>query len=257
MGEIWRAAVLAEPGRHVAVKLLHRSLSNDPELVARFEREIANSVRIDHPNAVRVLGGGRSGNGQLYLVMEEIRGRPLSIVAAAEAPIFPERVASIGRQIARGLGAAHAVGVVHRDLKPENVLVSRDEAGADRVVVFDFGLSFTRSTGGTSGRLTARDLRIGTPGYMAPEYISDGIVDERSDFYALGVVLYELASGAMPFEGAPYKVLQLQVSSEPPPLGDRSAAPAWLCAAIHGLLRKVPTDRPADAETVERSLTAP
>ncbi|MEQ1501542.1 MAG: serine/threonine-protein kinase [Myxococcota bacterium] len=253
-GEIWRASSVENPERRVAVKLLHRVLSTEGELVARFEREIATSMRIDHPNAVRVIGGGRTTDEQPYLVMEEIRGRPLSIVAATEAPIGAERVAAIGRQIARGLGAAHAVGVVHRDLKPENVLVTRD-GGGERVVVFDFGLSLARGDAGIgASRLTARELRIGTPGYMAPEYLADGQVDERSDFYALGVVLFELASGRMPFVGPPSSVFHQQLHGEPVPLASVCAAPAWLCDAVDRLLRREPVERPVDAAAVERSL---
>ena len=106
MGEIWRARSLSS-GVEVAIKLLAPGLAGDPELVARFEREIANSQRIDHPNAVKVLGGGRSAEGRLYLVMEVLRGRSLSAVAATEAPLPPARVADLGRQIASGLGAVN------------------------------------------------------------------------------------------------------------------------------------------------------
>lgn len=259
-GEIWRALPVDGIGEPVALKLLHWELASDPELVARFEHEIATSRLLDHPNAVRVIGGGRDDehDGELYLVMEEIRGRPLSAVAATEAPLPPLRVASIGRQIAGALGAAHALGVIHRDLKPENVLVVRSAGGStpdgDRCVVFDFGLSFVP---GGSTRLTAGELRIGTPGYMAPEYLSLGEVDARSDLYALGVVLYELACGRMPFAGPPATIFRHQMLTDPPPLGTRCAAPSWLCDAVDRLTRRDPAERPPDAGAVVRALTPP
>ena len=162
MGDIFRATDLQTGGAY-ALKLLHANLRETPELVARFAREIETTARIDHANAVRVRSWGQSREGQPYLVMDEIRGRTLSAIAAVESPMSASRVAHLGRQIAAGLGAAHAVGVVHRDLKPENIMVSRMD-GRDHAVVFDFGLSLDRRGG---PRLTEHDLRIGTPGYMA------------------------------------------------------------------------------------------
>jgi serine/threonine-protein kinase len=250
--EIWRAHD-AEADRTVAIKLLHRALANDPEFVARFRHEIESAQRIDHPHGVRVLGGGRSPLGVSYLVMEEVTGRPLSQIARAEAPLAPLRVATIGRQIAQGLGAAHAAGVVHRDLKPENVLIRRSPDGGDHAVLFDFGFA----GGDFAAHITAAEVRIGTAGFMAPEYTARGEFDARSDLYALGVVLYELACGQMPFAGPPSRVFRAQNTREAPPLADRCAAPAWLCAAIEALLRRSPDERPRTAEAVARSLTPP
>ena len=257
-GEIWRAvSYTASGGEPVALKLLRADLASDAEMVERFEREIETGKRIDHPNAVRIVGGGCSPRGERYLVMEEIRGRPLSTVAATEAPLDPRRVADIGRQIARGLGAAHDVGVIHRDLKPENVLVARRPGGEERVVVFDFGLSFAERGEPMSSRLTAQEFRIGTPGYMAPEYIAGGAVEPRSDLYALGVVLYELAAAQMPFDGPPPKIFRAQLTQDPPPLASRCSAPPWLCSAVDALIHRHPDDRPRDAGAVERSLAPP
>ncbi len=246
MGEIWRARD-EQTGDEVAIKLPQPALSRDPELVARFQREFEASSRIDSPHAVRVIGGGRAPDGQLYMVMALIPGRPLSAVAAAEAPLDPLRVAELGRQIARGLGAAHAVGVIHRDLKPENVMVRRED-GHDVATVFDFGLALQESAG--SPRLTALGLRLGTPETMAPEYIFEGMVDHRAD-------LYELACGSMPFEGTALTILNAHVNEEPARLSERCGAPTWLCAAIHRLLEKDPDARPRDAAEAERLLTPP
>ncbi|MEQ1570021.1 MAG: serine/threonine-protein kinase [Myxococcota bacterium] len=249
--EIWRADD-QDGGRTVAVKLLHPSLAHDPELLARFRQELESTRRIVHPNVVRVLGGGRSVGGTAYLVMDEVLGRQLSQVAATEAPLDPHRVANIGRQVAAGLGAAHAQGVVHRDLKPENVLIHRTDAG-DGVVLFDFGFA-----GGEFGAsITGHDVRIGTAGYMAPEYTARGAFDERSDLYALGVVLYELAAGEMPFLGPPSKVFRAQATRPAPPLAERCSAPGWLCGAVDHLLQRSPEERTPTAERAIAELTPP
>lgn len=252
MGDIFRATDLQTGGAY-ALKLLHANLRETPELVARFAREIETTARIDHANAVRVRSWGQSREGQPYLVMDEIRGRTLSAIAAVESPMSASRVAHLGRQIAAGLGAAHAVGVVHRDLKPENIMVSRMD-GRDHAVVFDFGLSLDRRGG---PRLTEHDLRIGTPGYMAPEYLLDGVVDARADLYALGVVLYELASGEMPFLGPPYKVFQQQATREAPLLSARCGAPPWLSDAVAALVKRDPNERPPDADAAIGLLQEP
>ena len=246
MGEVWRARDEAS-GEPVAVKVLHGRLSSDPELLARFAREIETGRRVTHDNAVHVLAGGRLGDGRPWLVMDFLVGRPLAGLLHERGPL-PWRVAvDVGRQVAAGLGAAHAVGVVHRDLKPENVMVSVDPDGRWRVKVFDFGLSSLEGSGG----LTAADVRLGTPTHMSPEYVTRGLSGPAGDFYALGVVLYEALCGAVPFEGRGYQILQAHVSRRPPPLGERCDAPAAVCAAVHALLRKDPEARPSTPAALE------
>ncbi len=254
MGDVWRATAI-EDGRKVAVKLLRGRLSSDPELVARFAREVENGRRIDHPNAVRVLGGGRLEDGKSYLVMELLQGRRLSLLLRERGALPPEIAADLGRQIARGLGAAHTVGVVHRDLKPENVMVSADDEGRLRAVVFDFGLSYGLVD--ASSRLTAAEVRIGSPTHMSPEYVEEGEIGVSSDIYALGIVLYEMLAGALPFDGPGHRVMLQQVRAAPPPLHERCSAPRWLCDAVHALLEKDPKRRPASTAAVEALLTEP
>jgi hypothetical protein len=186
MGEVWRARDEAS-GEPVAVKVLHGRLSSDPELLARFAREIETGRRVTHDNAVHVLAGGRLGDGRPWLVMDFLVGRPLAGLLHERGPLPWRVVVDLGRQVAAGLGAAHAVGVVHRDLKPENVMVSVDPDGRWRVKVFDFGLSSLEGSGG----LTAADVRLGTPTHMSPEYITRGVSGPAGDFYALGVVFPE------------------------------------------------------------------
>jgi eukaryotic-like serine/threonine-protein kinase len=123
------------------------------------------------------------------------------------------------------------------------VMVSIDETGAWRVKVFDFGLSSLEGSGG----LTAADVRLGTPSHMSPEYVSQGETGPASDFYALGVVLYEVLSGSVPFEGRGFQVMNAHVDEEPPPLAERCDAPAAVCAGVHALLAKAPSRRPIRA----------
>jgi len=237
MGEVWRAE--GPVGEVVAVKVLHGRLSSDPELLARFSRELETGWRLVHENAVRVLDGGRLSDGRPYLVMDLLQGRPLAGLLHERGPL-PWRVAvAVGRQVAAALDAAHAVGVVHRDLKPENVMVAIDEQGAWRVKVYDFGLSSLEGAGG----LTAADVRLGTPTHMSPEYISQGVAGPAGDFYALGVVMYETLSGSVPFEGRGYQILQAHVAKEPAPLHRLCDAPPAVCDAVHTLLRKDPATR--------------
>jgi serine/threonine protein kinase len=251
MGEVWRASD-DRSGEPVAVKVLHGRLSSDPELLARFARELETGRRVRHDNAVQVLGGGRLDDGRPYLVMELLVGRPLAGLLHERGPLPWPVAVTVGRQIARGLGAAHAAGVVHRDLKPENVMVSIDPDGGWRVKVFDFGLS---SFGGAVG-LTASDVRIGTPTHMSPEYIVQGSAGPAGDFYALGIVLYEILAGRVPFEGRGYQILQAHVGSAPPPLAAACDAPPAVCAAVHALLTKDPAERPSTAPAFEALLPA-
>ncbi len=252
MGAIHRATRL-EDGTQVAIKVMRAPLAGDDELARRFAVEIEAARRVQHPHVVEVLGHGRA-DGLVYLVMELVTGRSLDAVVLDEAPLDPLRVATLGRQIASGLGAVHAAGVVHRDLKPGNVIIQRDAQGRDHAKLVDFGLAFPTPTGDALDRVTAVDLRVGTPEFMAPEYIIDGSFDARSDLYALGVILYECASGRLPFEGPSYVVLRQQVSEPPPPLREVCAAPAWLARSIDALLNKDPAARPASAEVVMTSL---
>ena len=224
MGVVYRARRLADD-QPVAVKLIHGELTRDPEVRARFEREIRTTAEVDHPGIVRVLDHGRSGDA-LYLVMDLLIGRTLGQVVLQEAPVPPARVAELGRQIADALAAAHGRGLVHRDLKPENVMVCKDAAGADRVRLLDFGLAIhTNPTQPNGARLTAQGLRLGTPAFMAPEYITTGQLDHRSDLYAVGLMLFELASGRLPFKGQGFQLMKHHLMTPAPPLQSVCDAP--------------------------------
>ncbi len=252
MGTVFLAERLAD-GAEVAVKLVHDDLVRDSEVRARFEREIDTTEAVHHPGIVGVLDHG-DDEGTLFLVMEFLRGRTLGQVAAQEAPLPPERVARLGRQMAEALAAAHAAGLVHRDLKPENVMLLRDASG-ERVRLMDFGLAVGINPNSPRGaRMTAQGLRLGTPAFMAPEYITTGDIDHRSDLYALGLMLYELACGALPFTGQGFQLMRHHLLTQPDPLASRCDAPAWLTSVIDQLIVKQPDERVQSAAELARRL---
>lgn len=255
MGTVYRARQRGIE-RWVALKVLDKHLSADPAVGRRFYSEMRAMARVEHPHVVRVYDFGHSEDGELFLVMELLRGRTLSVLLDAEAPLAPARVAKLGAAIARGLAAAHAAGVVHRDLKPDNVLLTDQYGPKDWPKILDFGLA--RVGGDLGQEVTGVGKRVGTPCYMAPEYIEQRQVDARSDLYALGAVLYEAATGRLPYKGSAREVLQQQIDGPPLPPSKAVAGgcPAWLDALVLECMAASPDLRPASAEVVARRLEA-
>jgi eukaryotic-like serine/threonine-protein kinase len=189
-GVVWRAHdQLLE--RTVAVKLLHRDLADDPGTTERFRAEAAAAAKLTHPHAVIVYDIGETDEGD-YLVMELVEGATLGHLLD-EGPLLPGVVASLGNQVGRALGAAHARGLVHRDVKPANILITT-EGGAK---VADFGIA--RALGDATSRLTVTGHVMGTARYLAPEQLRDEGIDARADVYALGLVLHQCLTGRLPF----------------------------------------------------------
>ena len=238
MGEVFRVRELAT-GRVLALKLVTGNLA--PERAERFRREGELTARLDHPGIVRVIGSGELG-GRPYLTYELVEGaRSLDAAAAA---VSPREGLLLLLEAARALGAAHGAGVVHRDVKPENILVD----GAGRVRVADFGLALA----GDSERLTKTGGFVGTPSYLAPEQISGGEMTPAVDVWALGVILHEVSSGALPFQGDSILSLMASICRESPaPLADRA-----LDRIARAALSKAPGDRPADGAAFARLLEA-
>jgi eukaryotic-like serine/threonine-protein kinase len=258
MGAVYRAqhVSLRKP---VALKVLHPDLTLLPDIVARFEREAVLSARIQHPHVVAATDFGRLDSGPLYLVLEYIWGPSLRRILEVERRLNSDRALAIATQIAEALAAAHAAGVVHRDLKPENVMLVRTESTAagttpvdDFIKVLDFGIAKVLG-GNTSDPQTRHGAVFGTPEYMAPEQARGQPIDYRADLYALGVLLYELLVGEVPFRGPdPVAVLVQQVQSPPPALP--AAFPAPLANIVHQLLAKDPAERPDNAGLVAEKL---
>lgn len=202
MGRVYQAHQLALD-KPVVLKVLHRSLLADAGTVARFEREARAASRLHHPNSITVLDFGRTEDGSQYIAMELVTGRDLHQILASEWPLPEGRVARIVAQVLSALADAHGAGVIHRDLKPENIMVEQRRGGVDFVKVLDFGIAkFQESTGETGPALTKAGFVCGTPEYMSPEQARGADLDPRSDLYAVGVILYQLTTGVLPFSGA-------------------------------------------------------
>jgi len=250
MGKVYRARHLALD-RLVCLKMLKPALLEDPTLVGRFEREAKAASRLNHPNAISVLDFGRNdADGGLFIAMEYVQGKDLRVVLRNEWPLAEERLCNIMAQVLSALSEAHAHNVIHRDLKPENIMVEQRRDQPDFVKVLDFGIA--KILDSDMPGLTRNDVVCGTPQYMAPEQATGSALDQRCDLYAVGVILYQMATGQLPFDGQnSMEVLTKHVNEPPvPPRQRQPDAPiseamerVILCA-----LEKDPSMRPQDAE---------
>lgn len=231
----------------VAVKLLNADRAADPETLARFERELVLARQVSHPSVVRIHDIGQDGDLH-FLSMDFVPGRSLKSVLEEEGPMPAEWVAAVGRDLAAALAAAHDKGVVHRDLKPANVLM--DEEGRARIT--DFGVA--RSLSGRGPTRTGHVL--GTPDYLSPEQALGEQVDGRSDIYALGLLLYEMVSGELPFStDSADESLAQRLAGRPRDLTRTGAdVPAWLERVIGRCLARDREDRYQDARDLEGDL---
>jgi serine/threonine-protein kinase len=230
-------------GKRVAVKLLHPQLAGDPALVSRFLNEARAAATLGHPHIVDALDAGRAPDGTPFLVLEFLEGRSLGEVLEQEGPLAPARAVAMVRPVASALKVAHDRGIIHRDLKPDNLFLARQPDGQELVKVLDFGIS---KFGNAPGGATRTGAVMGTPAFMAPEQLADSSrADARSDIYALGVVLYQLLSGTLPFEGDSLPQLAEKVTHQPPPPleGRVPGLPASLVALVHQCLEKDPSRR--------------
>ncbi|GEJ56899.1 hypothetical protein AMYX_16400 [Anaeromyxobacter diazotrophicus] len=255
MGTVYRAEHVVLRKR-MAVKVLRPELSADQDLVRRFQQEAVAASAIGQENIVDVTDFGRTAQGALYFVMEELEGQGLSVLLAAGPPPL-ERALLILAQVCRALAAAHGRGIVHRDLKPDNVIVVRREDGTDFVKVVDFGIS-KNGAGPEPGRLTTRaGFIMGTPEYMAPEQGASATVDHRADIYAFGVLAYELLTGRLPLRGetAIATLLEHQTKVPEAPSQLRPGLPPALDALVMKALEKRPEQRQQSMFEVAAELT--
>lgn len=195
MGRVYLAEHV-RMGRMSAVKVMSPALAPTPEAISRFNREASNASRINHPNVAAIYDFGETEDGTLYLAMEYVEGRTLTAILREGGPLIPARAAELAGQIADGLHAAHHLGIVHRDLKPDNVLVTTLHDGREQAKIVDFGIA--KTTQSNDQTVTSLGVAIGTPEYMSPEQLSGEALDARTDLYSLGLVLFNMLTGALP-----------------------------------------------------------
>jgi eukaryotic-like serine/threonine-protein kinase len=252
-------------GKKVALKILHAEFSSNPEVAERFFTEAKSVNAIGHPNIVDivdygVLQTGPAGRDRLvYFIMEFLAGKTLSDVVRSESPLPPERALTIALQVADALAASHKTGIVHRDLKPDNIILIKRGRDPDFVKLLDFGIAKLTGSDGMSSHKTKTGLVLGTPAYMSPEQCEGrATVDHRTDVYALGVVLYEMLVGRVPFIGEGYgEILVQHLTAAPiPPSQYRMMSP-HVEAVVLKALEKRPDMRYPNMDEFMRAMTDP
>jgi serine/threonine-protein kinase len=249
-------ALDVESGTNVAIKVIEGPQAKTATWAQRLLREVELLKSIRHPNVVLVLDGGRRDDGSPYLVMEYLEGETLGQLIRRVPKVGVEGALLIAHEVASGLAASHALGVIHRDVKPDNVfLVEGAEGSVRQAKVFDFG--FARLQG--SEGLTAKGFIVGTPEYMAPEQTLHDPTGQRTDIYGLGVVMYRMITGVLPFEGDPPTLLAQHLFATPkPPSAVDPSVPRDVDAIVMAALRKLPRNRPPSmqdfSEDIERAM---
>ena len=260
MGTVYRATHLLID-RVVAVKVLSQRFVGDETAQQRFRREARASGRMQHPNAVTVNDIGATEDGWLYIVMELLEGQTLRDLLAREAPLDPARAVSFMLQASAAVGAAHDAGLIHRDLKPANIFIEQRPNLAAVAKVLDFGVAkfAVEEHDDDYKTLTQVGAIIGTPRYMSPEQCSGAApLTPASDVYSLGIILYEMLTGSVPFSANTPLALALKQVSEPPrpPHEIVASTPAELERVVLHALTKEPRARPADANEFRLELLA-
>jgi len=245
MADVWLAED-QELGRHVAVKILHERYANDEQFVERFRREATHAAGLSHPNIVSIYDRGVS-DGSYYIVMEYIEGRTLKELIVTRGPCPIPVAISYTRQILAALRYAHKNGIIHRDIKPHNVIVDRE----GRVKVADFGIARAGAS-----EMTEAGSIVGTAQYLSPEQARGAPVDESSDLYSTGIVLYELLTGTVPFNGeTPVEIAMKHLSQTPEaPSARRPDIPHDLDLVVLRALAKEPAERYRTAAELDRDL---
>ncbi len=243
-------------GREVAIKTLRPELASNPQFKERFLREARSAAKLEHDNIIPIYSVGEA-DGTPFLAMPLLKGEPLDALIRRTAGPLPVAMAvRLAREVAAGLAAAHARGLIHRDIKPANIWL---EAPTGRVKILDFGLAKTADAGGEADsetNLTASGAIVGTPAFMAPEQAGGHSVDGRADLFSLGCVLYQLLSGQRAFTGSNTMAILMSLANHTPTAPDKlsSQCPPALSRLVMQLLEKDPAKRPASAEAVIEAL---
>ena len=247
--------------RTVAIKVLIPRSQNDEELRHRFKREAKLSSQLNSPHSIKIHDFGELEDNRMFLVMEFLEGTPLDKMIKQERAMPPMRVARIAHQVLLSLDEAHKLGIVHRDLKPENIFICSNMQTHDFVKVFDFGIAkvVTGGKGGTlkeTAKLTMAGGTVGTPAYMSPEQCYGKALTGVSDLYSLGIVMYEMLTGRLPFENAnPVQTMMRQIN-DPPPAMPEAIAATGLGQAVMKVLEKKPEGRFVDAAEFAQAVEA-
>ena len=258
MGTVFKAKHV-KVGRAFAVKVLHSRLLVDGKVLQRFEREAELAGRLRHPNVIGVVDVGEMSDGTRYMVMDFAAGPDLATLLS-EAPFPAPRVLNLTRQMLEGLYHAHEAGLIHRDFKPENVIIEKDTHGGEVPRIVDFGIAILREGGDSpsgTGRLTTNGLVLGTPHYMAPEQAVADPIDHRIDLFALGIIIYEMLCGKLPFDGTGAEVARSNLLLDPPPISERVPyleVDPLLEAFARRLMAKKRDVRPATAKAARELL---
>jgi serine/threonine-protein kinase len=253
MGEVWRAY---HPGlkRDVAVKLLRPD--RDPSLGQRFEREVQSTIQLSHPNTIRVFDYGITDDGISYYVMELLEGCTVRDLVAREGPLDARRARHLAMQAAGALAEAHDRGIVHRDVKPENIFVTTVGRIGDFAKILDFGIAKAINSE-EGGGLTRTGIRMGTPGYIAPEILAGHEATAAADVYALGAVLHFMLLGTPPFQSENgHSLRSAQLEETRPSAPRRETVPTSLEAVVQRCLCPDPSARFTDAAAVLSALHA-
>jgi serine/threonine-protein kinase len=258
-GAVYRATQ-TQMNRKVALKVLHAKMATDPQVVGRFKREAQASSLLRAPHTVQVYDFDQSPEGIMFLAMEILQGRSLHAILADDGPLDPLRLARVMDGIADSLGEAHAQGIVHRDIKPENIFLEpRPEP--DFVKVLDFGIAKIVSgegLGSSGPALTAAGQTLGTLEYMSPEQLMGAQLDGRSDLYALGILSYEMLTGALPWAAkTPGEMITAHLKTVPPPPSQKMqgrAVPPLMDQIILKLVAKKREERYRDTAELRADL---
>ncbi len=250
MGRVYLARQL-DLGRQVVVKVMHDHLAQDPKFCERFQRETLLMARFQHPYAVTLYDASLNDSQGPCIVMEYLRGVTFDTLLQRNGRLSPTRAGRLLGQLCEVLQAAHSEGIIHRDLKPTNLMVVDPDTPYEIVKVMDFGLAKLLDADVKKVTVTGADFAVGTPGYMCPEQARGEEMDHRGDLYSVGVILYELLTGRLPFAGRSTMDVLLAHATEPPPpfaqtpVGD--GVPPAIEQVVMSCLAKMPADRPSCA----------